>query len=94
MMKKKTGETEREMSLRLTVVKKTLELLTSAFALVAALAWNDAVQTLFVQLFGPSQGVAAKFLYALLVTALVVWIGIRLSRLTKIIDKRIGSPTN
>lgn len=85
---KKSGETERQASLRLSVAQKTLELMTAAFSLVAALAWNDAIQTLFLRLFGPTSSLIAKVLYALLVTALVVWIGLRLSRITKALEKR------
>ncbi|MEK7655113.1 MAG: DUF5654 family protein [Patescibacteria group bacterium] len=80
---------EKTSSLRLSVVKKTLELMTAASAFVAALAWNDAVQSLFVQIFGMKQGVVAKFTYAIIVTAIVVWIGYRLSKVSQIIEKRL-----
>lgn len=85
---KKPGESEQQMSTRLAVVQKILELMTAAFSLVAALAWNDAIQSLFQKLFPQSGGVIAKFLYAFVITAIVVWIGIRLSRITKAIEKR------
>ncbi|MBU0540585.1 hypothetical protein KKF59_02560 [Patescibacteria group bacterium] len=71
----------------MSVIKKTLELMTAAFAFVAALAWNDAVQTLFQKIFGPAQGIIAKFLYAGLITAIVVWVGIRLSAVNNILEK-------
>ena len=41
--KQKPGETRKEMGLRMSVVQKILELMTAAFSLVAALAWNDAI---------------------------------------------------
>ena len=63
--------------------------MTAASAFVAALAWNDAVQSLFVQIFGMKQGVVAKFTYAIIVTAIVVWIGYRLSKVSQIIEKRL-----
>lgn len=85
---KKSGETQEQFNLRLTVLQKTLELMTGAFSLVAALAWNDAIQTLFVRLFGPQSGVAAKFIYALLVTGMVVWIGYKLSKISKVLEKK------
>jgi hypothetical protein len=88
METKKPGETEKERGLRLSVIQKILELMTAAFSLVAALAWNDAIQSLFLRIFGPASGVAAKFIYALLVTGIVVFIGIRLSRVTKVIEQR------
>ena len=73
------------------ILKRTYELLTSAFALVAALAWNDAVQSTFNILFKSSKTLPAKFLYALLVTVLVVWMGIRLAKLTSVIEKKVLS---
>ena len=63
------------------VLEKTLQLATAAFGLVAALAWNDAIQTLFTTLFGEAGDVTAKFVYAILVTAIVVLATIRLARL-------------
>lgn len=65
------------------VIKKILELMTAAFSLVAALAWNDAIQSLFARVFGEADGIIAKFLYAALVTAIVVVIIMRMSRLAK-----------
>jgi len=85
---KKPGETETQMGLRLSVLQKILELMTAAFSLVAALAWNDAIQALFLRIFGQANGVIAKFIYALIVTAFVVWVGLRLSRVTKAVDHR------
>lgn len=73
----------REERLSVSVARKSLELMTAAFALVAALAWNDAVQSLFARVFGTDRGLLAKFLYAVLVTVVVVGIGLRLSHLTK-----------
>jgi len=73
--------------LHLSVVKKILELMTAAFSFVAALAWNDAIQSLFAKIFGPAAGLAAKFVYALAVTAIVVLVALKLGRLTKKLDK-------
>jgi hypothetical protein len=63
------------------VLEKTLQLATAAFGLVAALAWNDAIQTLFTQIFGEAADIMAKFVYAILVTVIVVFATIRLARL-------------
>lgn len=63
-------------------------LITSAFALVAALAWNSAIQTLFEQIF-PKQTsagwwlVASTFGYALLITIIVVAVIYYLTSLSK-----------
>jgi hypothetical protein len=63
------------------VMEKTLQLATAAFGLVAALAWNDAIQTLFAQIFGEAGDIVAKFMYAIIVTAIVVFATIRLARI-------------
>ena len=63
------------------VLETTITLATTAFGLVAALAWNDAIQTLFAAIFGEAADITAKFLYALIVTAIVVFATIRLGRI-------------
>lgn len=73
----------KELTLKRAYVEKILELTMAAFTLVAALAWNDAIQSVFVRVFGPASNALAKVIYALVVTAIVVWVGLRLSRLTK-----------
>lgn len=70
------------------VLEKTLQLATAAFGLVAALAWNDAIQTLFAQLFGEAADITAKFVYAILITAIVVFATIRLARLQERVVKQ------
>jgi hypothetical protein len=86
-LKLKPGETKKEMGLRMVFVQKLLELMTAAFLLVAALAWNDAIQSLFLRVFGSTNGVIAKFVYALIITVLVVLVIFRLSKLTQRIEK-------
>lgn len=73
---------EEQRRLRKSIMEKMLTLATSAFGLVAALAWNDAVKGLFEKFFGPEkEQLAAKLWYALLVTVLAVIVTIYLSRL-------------
>jgi len=60
--------------------EKMLTLILAGFGLVAALAWNDAIQTLFRVLFPKSEGVIGKFIYAILITALVVIISLQLRK--------------
>ena len=63
------------------VLDKFSELITTALGLVAALAWNTAIQELFTQLFGEAGGVlAAKFGYALIITLVVIFATITVSR--------------
>jgi hypothetical protein len=65
------------------VLEKIVQLLTAAFGLVAALAWNTAIQQLFTRIFGDAGDLAAKFLYAVVVTVIVVFVTIRLGRLAE-----------
>lgn len=69
-------------------LNKTLELISSALALVAALAWNDAIKGVFELLKShellKTLGFLAPFVYAILVTVLVL-------SLTKRLGKKKGS---
>lgn len=62
------------------IVEKLSALMTAAFGLVAALAWNDAIKSLFIK-GAPLYFMAAygPWIYAVLVTVLAViaaiWIG-------------------
>ena len=59
------------------ILDKFSQLITTALGLVAALAWNDAIQTLFQQFLGTAGGaLAAKLFYVVLVT-IVVYVGSR-----------------
>ncbi|PIP60547.1 hypothetical protein COX00_02650 [Candidatus Uhrbacteria bacterium CG22_combo_CG10-13_8_21_14_all_47_17] len=63
---------EKEENIRLMVLERTYVLLTSAMSFVAALAWNDAIQSLFRQIFGTAASIYAKFFYAIIVTVVTV----------------------
>jgi len=79
---------QQEEVIHLAVLKRTYDLLTAAFSFVAALAWNDAIQSLFLRIFGPSDTLMAKFLYALVLTVIIVWFGSRLARITQAAERR------
>ncbi len=61
------------------VLEKIASLMTAAFGLVAALAWNDAIKTLFSEVFGKTDTLVPMFIYAVIVTLVAVfamiWIG-------------------
>lgn len=67
--------------------KKTLgnivTLVTTAFGLVAALAWNTAIQTIFSTIFGKQTTIVAMLGYALIVTVIAVVATTYLSRLSE-----------
>ena len=55
------------------VLDKFSTLVTTALGLVAALAWNTAIQNLFNELFGQAGGeLVGQFFYAVLVTLAVI----------------------
>jgi hypothetical protein len=63
------------------VLDKVSELITTALGLVAALAWNTAIQNLFDTVFGgASSKLAGQFVYAPLITIVVIFAAIAVNR--------------
>lgn len=66
-------------TLREEIIDKIAALLTVALGLVAALAWNGAVQATFARYFGTAGALGALYTYAIIVTVVAVlatiWIG-------------------
>jgi multisubunit Na+/H+ antiporter MnhG subunit len=58
--------------LRQDVIKALAALITAAFGLVAALAWNTAIQEIFKVVFGNQSGILAMIIYAVVVTVIAV----------------------
>ena len=66
------------------VRERTVTLILAGFGLVAALAWNDAIQALFKEIFGEApSSVVAKFGYALIITAIVTIVSLRLGKVAE-----------
>ena len=63
------------------VLDKFSTLVTTALGLVAALAWNTAIQNLFNKVFGEAGGeLVGQFFYAILVTIVVIFATIYVGR--------------
>jgi multisubunit Na+/H+ antiporter MnhG subunit len=62
------------------VVEKVAALVTAAFGLIAALAWNTAIQEIFRIIFGDQSGVLAMIFYAVVVTIIAVVVTILVGR--------------
>jgi hypothetical protein len=61
--------------------KRIIGYIVAAFGLVAGLAWNEAVKALIDYLFPMSQnGLWAKFIYAVIITLILVVVTIYLTR--------------
>ena len=78
-------ETQEERSFHRELAQQLVTLSTSGFGLVAALAWNEAIQSFvkeYIQRFYPDQsGALAKFIYAIIITVFAVFITYQLSKL-------------
>jgi len=61
------------------IIEKFAALITIAFGLVAALAWNGAILAIFKEVFGTAEGIVPMLTYAIVVTIIAViaavWIG-------------------
>lgn len=79
------------------VVEKLAALITAAFGLIAALAWNDAIKSLFVGPCGSENAGAlcslssgGPWAYAVIVTIVAVWATIKIGKLQeKVVPKPI-----
>ncbi|MEM3094848.1 MAG: DUF5654 family protein [Nitrososphaera sp.] len=62
------------------VVKALAALITAAFGLIAALAWNTAIQEIFRVIFGDQSDILAMIIYAVVVTIVAVIATIAIGR--------------
>jgi len=69
-------------------------LITAAFGLVAALAWNDTIQTAVGMFFEKGSEIWGKLIYAVLVTILAVVMVIMISRSAKKLSDQIKAEKN
>jgi hypothetical protein len=80
-------ETQKQKKLRHEITNQLLNLITAGFGLVAALAWNQAIQMLiatYIQpLFGKKGSLSSTVIYAVFVTLLAVIVTFYLSKFLK-----------
>lgn len=78
-------QTQKDKSFHRELLHQLITLSTSGFGLVAALAWNETIQTFvkdYIQKFYPNQsGVISKLIYAVIITVFAVFVTYQLSRL-------------
>jgi len=79
------------MSFSIDVIEKIAALVTAAFGLIAALAWNTAIQEIFTTVFGETSTIPAMLGYAVLVTVIAVlatiWVGVVSNKAKKTTEK-------
>jgi len=77
--------------LRLEILQKITDLVTAGMGLVAALAWNNAIQAIFNRVFPkPGDNIAALTVYALVITIIIVVITVQLSRAVNMAKKQLN----
>ncbi len=65
------------------ILDKIAALVTVAFGLVAALAWNGAILAIFRAIFGETESIPAMLIYAVIVTLIAVLVTIQIARAAK-----------
>ena len=75
---------EKSIKMKKEIIERMSSLVIAAFGLVAALAWNGAIQAIFRQAFGTAEGLGPMMIYALVVTIIAVVVTIWVA---KIADK-------
>ena len=66
--------------IRKQVRERIVALLTAAFGLVAALAWNGAIRAIFARIFGTADTIVGMLIYAIVVTIIAVIVTIIIAR--------------
>lgn len=80
---------EQKKLLRDQIKQQTVGYITSALGLVAGLAWNEAIKELIAHLYPSGNNtLTAKFIYAVIMTIVVVLMSVYLYKLFKIEDKK------
>lgn len=54
------------------VLQTIATLITTAFGLIAALAWNEAIKAIIIQYFQAGNGITGLLLYAIIITIIAV----------------------
>jgi uncharacterized membrane protein YidH (DUF202 family) len=75
-----SNESEKPKNVIEEILDKLGALVTAAFGLVAALAWNEAIQTIFKEVFGTQQAIPLMIGYATVVTVIAVVLTLVIAR--------------
>ncbi|NND87414.1 MAG: hypothetical protein HKM23_08885 [Nitrosopumilus sp.] len=71
------------------IVDKISALVTAAFGLVAALAWNEAIKAIFKEIFGTADAIVPMLIYAVVVTITAVIASILVARQLGLMKKKL-----
>jgi len=76
----KMSDEDKPTPLKQEVLDKIAALVTAAFGLVAALAWNDAIKAVFKEVFGSSDAIGPMLVYAIIITIIAVILTLTVAR--------------
>ncbi len=79
-IKRNMADEVKEEPLKVIALDKIAALITAAFGLVAALAWNDAIKAIFKEIFGTQSAIGPMLIYAIVVTIAAVVLTIIVAR--------------
>jgi len=65
------------------VIEKLATLITAAFGLIAALAWNDTIKAIFNRIFGSPDTIWAMLVYAIVITLIAVFVTIQIGKVAE-----------
>ena len=91
-MQQETQKTSDGKKLHIEVVRQMVTLSTSGFGLVAALSWNNVIQEFvndYIKKWLPNgSGLISLLIYAIIITALAVFVTLQLSKLLKRLENK------
>lgn len=91
-MQENINRSNAQQSLHIEILEKMHTLATAGFGLVAAFAWNSAIQELFAVFFPNQESLIAKFLYAIFITMVVVFVTSRLGKAIGTLKQTLREP--
>ena len=87
MLVNKMADEAKEEPLIVIALDKMAALITAAFGLIAALAWNEAIKAIFKEIFGEADAIGPLLIYAIVVTIaaviLTILVAMQLSKAKK-----------
>jgi hypothetical protein len=84
------ADAEHREPLQIQILEKMSQLMTAAFGLVAALAWNDAIKRLIADNFGATAPLKIMFLYAVGITVIAVIASLWVANVTHKVKAALG----
>ncbi|MDD3102053.1 MAG: DUF5654 family protein [Patescibacteria group bacterium] len=81
---------QNQKSLKLEILEKLSSLITAGFGLVAALAWNEVIQDFFATIFPKPNMLLGKFIYAVIITLIIVIITVKLGNIISKLKEAIS----